>query len=313
LITSSKIYIQILVHNKALLEKEITELFPSWNKISENHSLIIYETGRAYSIEEIGDLPISFSIGRGKYIDKVSQDLFDSKLEEARQIFSTSNIHRWDLVGDDIQMGDRKARGAVIDCFKDNNDTHIGIRFQVRGDFAPFIGESPIPLNHNAPSYEYQCLAESFKHFRPLVAHDEIFLDIDGHEGGRAYYLLEKGFRVIGLDKIPVHKSINDTFTEDYLQIDNDFSEINGKSFKAVPPIDWVVTKINTTEIKKLKKIIKLLESHFESRGMMITVSVSDSSDIIQILDLIRSSSFSVVRTGQLPSHKKEFSIIATR
>jgi hypothetical protein len=45
----------------------------------------------------------------------------------------------------------------------------------------------------------------------------------------------------------------------------------------------------------------------------MITVSVSDSSDIMQILDLIRSSSFSVVRTGQLPSHKKEFSIIATR
>lgn len=312
--TSSKIFIQILNHNKSLLDEEIKTSYPTWKKVQELKDLIIFETSRVYSIEEIGDLPISFALGKGKYLGAFSENELSTSLSEIKQVFATENIHQWDLSGNDIKMGDRKRKGPVIDLFKYGQETHVGVRFQVRGDFAPYNGTSPIPINEKISSCEYQCLAESFKHFRPLVAHDEVFLDIEGHEGGRTYFLLEKGFRVIGLDKLSVNKIVTSTFKEDYLHIEKDFSEIKAGSFTALPPIEWIVAKVDVSDVYKINKIIKLLEGHDDSRGMMLTLKVTkDQTDINQTIDLIRNSSFSVIRTGQLPSHKKEFSVLATR
>ena len=79
--TSSQIFIQTLEHNKELLEKEIAVLFPSWNKILDKGSFVVYEMSRVYSTEEIGDLPISFSI-----------NINSSLVSSLRDFFSKSSI-----------------------------------------------------------------------------------------------------------------------------------------------------------------------------------------------------------------------------
>lgn len=280
---------------------------------SSGHCFLIFETSRDYSIEEIGELNLSFSLGAGKYIGLYQSGEELADLEALKTQHQSDIVHHWDLDGDDIQMGDRKKRGAVIDLFKEGNQRHLGVRFQVRGDFAPYKGAGPIPQSDKIDHYEYLVMAESFKHFRPLVAQDEIFLDINGHEGGRSFFLLEKGFRVIGLDPQEVSESIRKHFDDDYLHLPEEFDLIDIAAFRGLPPIDWVVTKIKDNDYKRLYKIMKLLDKHYESKGMMLTVEVSEVNNLFEFLKIIEDDGFKSIRTGQVPSHKNEVAIMAVR
>lgn len=309
----SRIYIQVLKHNQPFLENEVKALYPNWNLQSSGHCFLVYETSRDYSIEEIGDLGLSFSLGAGKYIGLYQEGDEAAYVESLKSQYECEIIHRWDLDGDDIEMGDRKKRGAVIDLFKEGSQRHLGVRFQVRGDFAPYKGNGPLPQSDKIDHYEYLVMAESFKHFRPLVAQDEIFLDINGHEGGRSFFLLEKGFRVIGLDPQEVSDSIKKYFDDDYLHLAEEFDFIDIAAFPGLPPIDWVVTKIKDNDYKRLHKIMKLLDKHYESKGMMLTVEVSQVNQLFDFLKMIEDGGYKSIKTGQVPSHKNEVAVIAVR
>jgi len=307
------VYIHVLVHNQALLQEEVSLKFPNWEEVSSGHGLLIFKTLREYSLEELSECELTFALGFGRsLLTSYATDL-DSHLKKYLDQFKTSITHYWDLCGDDITMGDRKTRGPVLDVFKENDQYHIGVRFQLRGDFAPFKGSGPLPKSTKVDDDQYQVLAESFKHFRPLVAHDEIFLNIKGSAGGRACYLLEKGFRVIGLGLDDIVPQVKQHLDEDYLHIFKDLSEINASTFVGLPPIDWIVAQVRDDETSSLRKMIKILDKHFESRGLLLTIEVTSLKNAMNFIELIKAEDFETLRTGQLPSHKREFSLLAVK
>lgn len=310
----STLYFRYLAHNKQYLIQEVEQLFPNWQLERDFDHIVTFTVPREYSLEEICELPLSFALGKGKFISEGDEKSID--LSQVLKDWETENIHHWDTSGVKLKMGDRKTRGHVIDCFHlGQGRVLVGARFQVRGDFAPYAGTSPIPGNEQAPSYDYQCLAESFKRFRPLVAHDEVFLDVNGaNEPGRAYFLLEKGFRVIGVghDKLPELVTSN----EDYLHLYEDFLNLSHKKFRGFPPIDWGVAKLGVHDTNILEHLLDLLLENDESKGLMLTFSIKGIDDLNAIKDIVRlikETSFSHVRTGQVPSHQEEFSLVATR
>ena len=304
--------------NKKLLEEELHLLYPNWKKVIDHELIVIYEVPREYSLEEICELKISFSLGQGHYVGTTNKHGYEETIKGVKELWQCDNVHEWDLITDEQKMGDRKARGVVLDTFKVSEDQfYVGARFQVRGDFAPFAGASPIPMNNHAPTYHYLTLAESFKHFRPLVAHDEIFLDIHGVEqAGRAYYLLEKGFRVVSVDKRDTPTAITRDFKEDYLHLQQDFMEMTAKNFRGLPPLDWAVCRLGSGDQHLLEHLLTIMDDNDESKGLMLTFYLESPKELITIrkmIEMIKETSFSHLKTGQVPSHKSEFSIIATR
>jgi hypothetical protein len=303
---------------KELLEEELRLMFPMWKKTHDFKTIVIFETTREYMLEEVSELAISFTLGKGIFLGESNSHAFEDTLDKVKELNGTTNVHQWDLSGGDHIMGDRKARAVVIDAFKLSDDHYLlAARFQVRGDFAPFSGTTPIPVNRQAPTYHYQCMAEAFKRFRPLVAHDEVFLDIAGSkEGGRAYYLLEKGFRVIGVDHEKPAVELERDFKADYLHLDEDVMQMKAKDFTGLPPADWVVGYLKASARDSLDHLIDLLDDNDEACGLMLTITFNEAEDVKflrQMIEQLKESNFSQVKTGLVPSYKKECFLMGTK
>jgi|GEM_PF-2514109 len=312
-----EIYVIGLIHNLAFLKEEMTAYYPHWGFHSGHHGFLTYRMDKDYSLEEIRDLKVTFSLCQGKLLFSGTKEEVEAKALLASEIFEAITIHRWDLFEEKGEMGDRKNRGNVIDILRTGKNVfHLGVRFQVRGDFAPFNGTSPIPMPENVPTTAYQKLGEAFKHFRPHLAHEEVVLDIGCSPGGSTYYLLSKGYRVIGVDPEPVSKVIGEEFKEGFLQLTRPFSALKAKNLKGLPPVNWVVIDIDEPARETLSQVLKLMNKLDECLGLFLTVKLDigfSIKDIEELESIAREHGYGDIRKSQLPSHDKEFCLFALK
>lgn len=312
-----EIYIITPIHALGLLKEEMQYFYPSWNFNSGVGGFVSYRTDKDYELEVIHGLQVTFALCKGRLISKGDKVSIENMVEEVKADYEAHSIHYWDLVEETGKMGDRKTRGNVIDIIRFENETYsIGVRFQARGDFAPYSGTSPIPLPENAPSKAYLKIGEAFKHFRPLVGHDEVFLDVGCSPGGSSYYLLNKGFRVIGVDPNPMDKKIYNDFPEGFLQLNQPFSKLKPKSLKGFPPINWILFDVDTSPLDVLPKILKLMNKLEECVGLIMMVKCDNGfspARMSELEEIIKEYGFSEYRKSILPSLEKEFCLVVTR
>lgn len=315
---STELYFITLQHCVGLLKEEIQYSFPSWHFKQGHHNFVTYETDGPRELDEIREIPLIFKIGVGRLLATGDKLEIEELAKKAYEEYEALTIHRWDLVEEDGEMGDRKAKGPVIDIVHySEHEYALGLRHQVRGDFAPYKGESPIPCPEINSKHGYQKMGEAFKHFRPHVGHEEVFLDIGCAPGGAAYYLLEHGYRVIGVDSHSVHSELTDRFNEGFLQLKQSVDEINVKHLKGLPPIDWVVTDIDQNLSDSFPFLVKLISKLDECRGIFVHIRMDDSNNNFTELEnmekTIRDAGYSLIRKSLLPAHGKEFCLFAKK
>lgn len=312
-----EIYIISPIHALGLLKEEMQYFYPNWNFNSGVGGFVSYRTDRDYELEEIHSTQVTFSLCKGRLLKKGDKDTIDSMIESAKEEYEAHSVHYWDLVEETGKMGDRKTRGIVLDVVRFEQESYaIGVRFQVRGDFAPYTGTSPIPLAENAPSDAYLKIGEAFKHFRPLVGHDEVFLDVGCSPGGSSYYLLKKGFRVIGVDPNPINKVVFQDFPEGFLQLNQQFSKLKVKSLKGFPPINWILFDVDVSPLDVLPKIFKLMHKLEECDGLIMMVKCDEGfspARMGELEEIIKEFGYTEFRKSILPSLEKEFCLIVTK
>ncbi|MCR9205501.1 MAG: SAM-dependent methyltransferase [Halobacteriovoraceae bacterium] len=312
-----ELYIITPIHALGLLKEEMQYFYPNWNFNSGVGGFVSYRTEKDYPLEEIHSTQITFSLCKGRLIKKGDRETIESMVEAVQNEYKAHSIHRWDLVEETGTMGDRKTRGNVIDIIRFEQNTYaIGVRFQIRGDFAPYTGTSPIPLAPNAPSEAYLKVGEAFKHFRPLVGHDEVFLDVGCSPGGSTYYLLSKGFRVIGVDPTPLDKTVYQDFSEGFLQLNQPFSKLKAKSLKGFPPVNWILFDVEISPLEVLPQILKLMNKLEECVGLLMMVKCDGEfspAKMGELEEVIKEFGFSDYRKSILPSLEKEFCLCVTR
>lgn len=309
-------YFITLIHTMGYLKEELAQFYSHWHFKSGAHGFVTYTLDRDHSPESFRELPTIFALCKGRLLMRGSLGELEAKLPEIEKEWNAITVHRWDLMSEEGKMGDRKNRGHVIDFIRVGQEEFaIGVRFQIRGDFAPYNGVSPIPMEERAPSKAYQKLGEAFKHFRPLVAHDDVFLDIGCAPGGSSYYLLKKGYRVIGVDPMPVDSALREDF-EGFFQLSQTYAELKGKHLKGFPPINWIVFDVDTHPIEALESLLKLVKKLDECHGIIMTIKMERGFDLRALEDLDRLAynyDFTEVRKGLLPSHEKEFCLVLNK
>ncbi len=315
--SSTEIYFITLQHCVGPLKEEIKHSFPSWHFKQGHHNFLTYETNKSRDLEAIRELPLTFKIGVGQLLGTGSLSEVEEKAKIAYEKYDAVTTHRWDLVEEDGEMGDRKVKGPVIDIihFADSEFAY-GVRSQIRGDFAPYKGDSPIPCPKINSKHGYQKMGEAFKHFRPHVGHEEVFLDIGCAPGGAAYYLLEHGYRVIGVDTTNVDPELTKQFNEGFLQLKQPIDEINVKHLKGLPPIDWVVIDLDQNFNSSFPFLVKLVSKLDECQGIFIHIRVDDSpcfDDLEAMEKTIKDAGYSLIRKSLLPAHGKEFCLFAKK
>jgi len=312
-----EVYLIGLIHNIGLLKEEMATLLPNWRFNLGLHGFLTYRSEVTYTPQELREKDITFCLIKGMSLFKGTKNELDQKVDHFKEVYKPHTTHHWDLVEEKGIMGDRKERGLVFDYMRIAEDDYVlGVRYQVRGDFAPFTGSSPIPMPSSSPSKAYQKLGEAFKHFRPLVGHEEVFLDIGCAPGGSTFYLMEKGFRVIGVDPTPIDPIVREKFPEGFLQLIQSFSELRKKHLSGLPPVSWIVFDIDLPILESLPTLLKLTGKLDFVVGLIITVKMSKetSFQVVEEIDaLLKDADFSEIRKGQLPSHDKEYCIVANK
>ncbi len=310
-------YFITLIHTMGFLKEEMARFYSHWHFKSGAHGFVTYTLDKEHQPEAFRELPTVFALSKGILIMRGSLAECEAKLPELEKKYNAITVHRWDLISEEGDMGDRKNRGHVIDFVRvDQEEFALGVRFQIRGDFAPYNGVSPIPREERAPSNAYQKLGEAFKHFRPLVAHDDVFLDIGCSPGGSTYYLLKKGYRVIGVDPQQVDAKIREDFSEGFLQLKQKYDDLKSKHLKGFPPVNWVVFDVDTNSLEALESLLKLVSKLDECNGIIMTIKMDKGfqmSELDEIDRLALNYDFVEVRKGLLPSHEKEFCLVLTK
>lgn len=312
-----EIYVIGLIHNIGLLKKEMSANFPNWRFNYGIHGFLTYRNEAAYTPKELRDQNITFALVKGISLYRGSRAELEQNISKHHETYSPHTTHEWDLVEEKGVMGDRKERGLVFDIIRVAEDDFIlGLRLQVRGDFAPYSGSSPIPFSDGAPSKAYQKLGEAFKHFRPHVGHEEVFLDIGCSPGGSTFYLMEKGFRVIGVDPTPISPVIKEHFPEGFLQLSQSFFELKKKHLLGLPPVNWIVLDVELPILETLPKLLKLVSKMDFVIGLFLTVKMNLEMEVekMELVDeLLEDAEFREIRKGQLPSHDREYCIVAKK
>lgn len=317
ILNSTDVYFITLQHCVGLLKEEVNTTFPTWQFKQGYHNFLTYGTDRQRDLEEIRELPLIFKIGVGKLLGTGDQFSIEEMTKAAREQYDVVTIHHWDLVEEDGKMGDRKIKGNVLDVIRyADGEYALGLRLQVRGDFAPYKGTSPIPCPEIKSKHGYQKMGEVFKHFRPHVAFEEVFLDLGCAPGGGAYYLLDHGYRVIGVDVKDVDAELTDKFDEGFLQLKQPVDEINVKHLKGLPPIDWVVSDLDSSFLTQLPFLSKLISKLDECQGVFFHIRLDDTlslEDLKNIETTVAGCGYTLIRKGLLPSHGKELCLFAKK
>jgi len=312
-----EVYIIIPIHALGLLKEEIQYFYPKWRFHWGEGGFVLFRTEKDFDLKKLQKLPITFSLCRGKLLLTGKKSEVKKEVKSALKKYDAHCVHYWDLIDETGEMGDRKTRGNVIDLIRYGNDMYaLGVRFQVRGDFAPFNGASPIPKAKNSPSKGYYKVAEAFKHFRPLVGHDEVFLDVGCSPGGSSYFLLKKGYRVIGVDPKPLDKIVYKDFPEGVIQLNQPFSKLKAKSLKGLPPVSWILFDVDLPPLEALPKILKLMNKLEDCVGLIMMVKCGKTFSPSQFKELdkvILDYGPFELKKSVLPSLDKEFCLILSR
>ncbi len=312
-----ELYLISLIHLIGTLKEEMAENFPEWSFNKGVHGFASYRLDRDYDLEEIHAKQVTFCLTKGKVIAQGSKDEVEGLIEKAKSDFQSDIVHRWDLVEEVGQMGDRKTRGPVIEVIRVEDDHYIlGARLQVRGDFAPYSGSTPLPPEERSPSLAYYKLGEAFKRFRPHVGHEEVFLDIGCAPGGSSYFLLKKGFRVLGVDPEEVSGVVTEDFPEGFLPINLSYAKLKAKNLKGLPPVNWVVFDVDMPSLEALESLLKLVDKLEECVGIIFTVKLEQNFNLKHMEELrllARDHGFMDIRESILPSHDREYCLFLTK
>lgn len=313
----SEIYIFSLLHLLPHLKEEVRSHQPNWRYLEGHHSVSFYQADGDIDLKELHECRPALALLQGKVLGKGSKAEIEERVEAWKHEHNAVTIHYWDTIDESGKMGDRKIKGPVLDIFHIEKDLYFaGLRIQIRGDFAPFKGSSPLPKEKKAPTIAYYKVGEAFKHFRPLISRDEVFLDIGCAPGGSTYYLLKKGLRVIGVDSLEMDPIIATDFPDKFLMLNRDYKDLKPKHFKGLPPIHWLVFDVDDNGIEALESLLPLMENLKECMGIFMNVRVTKDfqiKDLDQMRKMGNEHGFPISRASVLPSLDKEVCLFLKR
>ena len=300
--------------NEEHLKEELRHRFPKFKvSFSRPGFLTFKNTGEELTLDQLSTLHFAFSRTHGLCLGPTSKDKYESEIVDHARDYSISsyNIFKWNRKGSEVVQDKNNEADFVFDIINVDKEKYwLGLHIQSKLSNQSAGGFPQIELPEEAPSRAYSKIAEIIKSYNLPILETDTILDIGCAPGGSSYYFLKNGHEVVGIDPGEMDKVCKDFKSFKHLQLP--VQKVTSREIRK--SIDWIVLDLNLKAGLSLKEGIRLAKEYPNLKGLAYTVKMPTSDLSIRIEEFVykfKPLKFKNLFVTQVPSHKKEFAIIA--
>jgi 23S rRNA U2552 (ribose-2'-O)-methylase RlmE/FtsJ len=300
--------------NEDHLKAEINNRWPNLKLSFSRPGFVTYKnTGEEFTLDQLSQLHFAFSRTHGICLGPSNKEDYLKDIENFSNDYSIAsyNLHHWNRKGDEIKSDINENADFIFDVINiDKEKIWLGLHIQSKQSNRSPGGFPGIELPQEAPSRAYLKIAEIVESYNLPIQKEDNILDIGCAPGGASYYFLEKCHRVIGIDPGDMDDICLQSPLFKHLKFP--VQKVSKKEIKE--NIDWITLDLNLKAGLSLKEGIRLAKEYPNLKGLAYTVKMP-TTDLCERIDefvnKFKVLKFKNLVFGQVPTHKKEFAVIA--
>lgn len=277
--TGSNIFLTTNPGLETALKEEIKWRYPHWRVAFSASGFLTYKSDEAYSSLQVADLPLFFARRRGLITAKLNQ-------AEVSQLALNGPTHYWGLKEFQQECKIVECQSAdqmkVIDVIKLQEDSYFLGEHREEQWQGLAIGVNKFEAGPalKVPSRAYYKLSQAMNllsGYKDQVKNVQA-LDLGCAPGGSSLFLLEKGFKVLGVDTAQMSKQCLDFGQgQQFIHWPYPIQKLDRDFCQSMGPFELVACDINLRPLDVMKFLLPLLKSNKgQLKELYWTVKVTD-------------------------------------
>lgn len=324
------IFFCVSIGNENLLKEEVKEFYPELAiSYSRKGFLTFKNKGVRFNTKTISELQVAFATRTGICLGKshpenVKEVITESLMKEGLEL-NDCVIHSYSINTDFIYNASVELGTSVNEYSADGKlvlnlitlgekEVWFGLHHVSKGitRYPNSIVEIKPPKY--SPSLAYFKLAEVTELYALKFTSKDLWLDFGCTPGGSSQFLLSTKAKVWGIDTAEPDRKIISNSNFRFIK-----SSVQNLSQEKLPddPISWVHVDMNINPHQAIKEVLRLCKKYNNSlKGIIFTIQIV-KMDLIQCIEEFEDTfydwGFDNMVSRQVPSHKKEYVLIAQR
>ena len=318
------------IGNELLLKEEVKTFYPELTLSYSRKGFITYKNkGIQYDAKTISQLQVTFATRVGICLGKASPDEIAEavkvKISETNLSLDDCLIHNFSI-NTEFELDAQSIFGRAVNEYSADgkfvvdlialgeNEVWYGVHSVAKGITRYPNSQVDVEVPLHAPSNGYKKISEVFALYSIKTDRYHSWLDFGSAPGGASLFLLDQGCRVWGIDPAKMSDEVKRNRFFNHIK-----TPMQDLSHETLPDtqIHWIHADLNLNPKQAIKEVLRLAKKYSSTiSGVVFTVQVVNPSTIKEIEnfeDQFYDWGFSNIVSAQVPSHKKEYVIIARR
>lgn len=311
--------------NEKLLKEEIRIFYPELKFSFSKKGFVTFKNdGVAYDLKTISQLQLAFSTRSGIFYGKSTPETIVQDVKASGLNCDELMIHSFAIecetdfdaaVAFGNEVNGYSAEGKiVIDLISLGPDEIWFGAHSVANGCTRFPNSMvEVEKPQNMISSGFVKLAEIEKLYAIKLFKGDLWLDFGCAPGGASQFLLNEGCKVVGIDPAKV-----DPLVLNHKSFTHIKKSVQDLSHEKMPDdVRWIHADININPKQSIKEVLRLAKKYHRTlKGIIFTVQVV-KMDYIENIESFEDQfydwGFNNIISRQVPTHKKEYAIIAVR
>ncbi|WP_412470224.1 MULTISPECIES: SAM-dependent methyltransferase [unclassified Halobacteriovorax] len=311
--------------NEILLKEEVKNFYPEFTfSFSKKGFVTFKNTGVVYDLKTISQLQLTFATRCGIFYGKSKPETIVEDVKSSGLDIDNFMIHSF-AIGCETDFDAEAAFGREVNAYSAEGKTVIDL-ISLGPDEIWFGAHSvasgctrypnsmvEVDVPENTVSKGYLKLAQIVKLYAVKLFKGDLWLDFGCAPGGASQFLLNEGCKVVGIDPAKIDPSLANNKNFSHIK-----RSVQDLSHEDLPEeVRWIHADININPKQSIKEVLRLAKKYNRTlKGVIFTVQVVKMEYIENIEsfeDQFYDWGFNNIISRQVPSHKKEYIILATR
>ncbi len=318
------------IGNENLLKEEVRVFYPELTLSYSRKGFITFKNkGVKYDVNTISQLEVAFATRAGICLGKARPEEILESLENAckQQNIDVNKcaIHSFNI-NTDFSLDDDDVFKREVNEYSPINKTVIDVItlsdkevwfgiHKVAKTTTRYPNSNPqIELPEESPSRGYLKIAEVIELFKLNIDKSSSVIDFGSAPGGASHYLLEQGCKVWGVD--PAKMSDDILNRSNYTHITSSVQDLSQEDLPD-KEVQWAYVDLNLNPKQSIKEVLRLIKKYnFSIKGIIFTIQIVKMDHVKNVENFeehFYDWGFTDITSRQLPSHKKEYVLIAKK